>query len=320
MVESNISVVNSYADGIHYTGGSADIVLNGATIAGSGDDYVAVVSYLKDERYCERITIKNVSGSGQLLAGRGLTVVGGKDITYEDCQVTGTVQFGLYVASEAANNTYGTRNVTFRRCSTLDTGTVGTANIGDSIRVTGRSGTAGGSAFPADLRTCENTTFEQCSGTWTLDPENAGRTIGDCNGFSFFANSTQVTLQNCSIKNAKRNGIEAQGVTGVSINLTVVDTPGQYGIALSTPVNAAPASISNVQLIEINARQTVFSHAIRLDTGNPAPAITGTTHTQPTGRAVSGARFISAGAVNNGTITSCTSPWVNALGTGWTIT
>lgn len=107
-------VSDTRADGIHITGGSRDGVVDGPTVARTGDDGVAVVSYGRDEGPCVSITVNSPRVYGTTW-GRGLSVVGGRDITYTDVLVQDSNAAALYIAVEGDPYfTTAVENVTVR--------------------------------------------------------------------------------------------------------------------------------------------------------------------------------------------------------------
>lgn len=107
-----LSVSNTRADGIHNTYGSHDGVINNPTTYNTGDDAVAVVSYVGDNgAICYSIAINSPRVMGTA-GGRGCSVVGGQGITYKDVYASGTAAAGIYVASESNFNTLGVDAVT----------------------------------------------------------------------------------------------------------------------------------------------------------------------------------------------------------------
>ena len=108
----DVTVRNTRADGIHMTGGAHDGTVLRPRVSGTGDDGVAVVSYRGDGAVSHHITVQSPTVLGTTW-GRGLTVVGGEDITYRDVLVRGSNGAGVYIANEGAPYyTYGTRRVT----------------------------------------------------------------------------------------------------------------------------------------------------------------------------------------------------------------
>ena len=108
---ANNVVTGSYADGIHLTGGSHDITVKGNQVRDVGDDMIAVVSYLADGVVCANITISNNDVRGQTW-GRGISVVGGRDVSVLSNSIADTSGAGVLVNSDGSYGTYGTTGVT----------------------------------------------------------------------------------------------------------------------------------------------------------------------------------------------------------------
>ncbi|NAZ81097.1 hypothetical protein GTR02_04620 [Kineococcus sp. R8] len=107
----DVRVRGTRADGIHITGAAHDGVVRRPVVEGTGDDGVAVVSYENDGAPVRRITVESPKVTGNSW-GRGISVVGGEDITYRDVQVTRANAAAVYIASEGAPfHTYAPRRV-----------------------------------------------------------------------------------------------------------------------------------------------------------------------------------------------------------------
>ncbi|MEJ5915911.1 glycosyl hydrolase family 28-related protein [Pseudokineococcus sp. 1T1Z-3] len=93
-----VQVEDTRADGIHVTQGSSDGRLVDVSTSRTGDDGVAVVSYSQDGAPSARIEVERpvVRESD----ARGISVVGGEDITWTDVDVAQTAAAGIYVATE----------------------------------------------------------------------------------------------------------------------------------------------------------------------------------------------------------------------------
>lgn len=124
-------VQRTLADGIHVTGGSRNgrIMLN--TLRENGDDMIAVVSYmgdastppatqlanlstLREEHLVRNVQIARNDVAGQYW-GRGITVVGGEDITIESNKISDTTYAaGVLLARERSYRTFGVQNVVVR--------------------------------------------------------------------------------------------------------------------------------------------------------------------------------------------------------------
>ncbi|KWH04777.1 hypothetical protein WT58_21340 [Burkholderia territorii] len=99
------------ADGIHSTYGSTNVLVQGNTVTGTGDDLIAVVSYLGDGRISNNVLIDHNTVSGNYW-GRGISVVGGQAVTISNNTVDGVQKAaGILVAQEDSWRTYGVSNV-----------------------------------------------------------------------------------------------------------------------------------------------------------------------------------------------------------------
>ncbi len=102
---TRVSVSDTRADGIHMTNGSQRGTVESPHISRSGDDGVAVVSYATDPRPCRHIDVFSPQVR-TTTGGRGVSVVGGEDISYHDIDIDRSAAAAVYVACE------GTRFVT----------------------------------------------------------------------------------------------------------------------------------------------------------------------------------------------------------------
>ncbi|GAB91323.1 hypothetical protein GORHZ_127_00040 [Gordonia rhizosphera NBRC 16068] len=97
----DVTISQTRADGIHVTNGSARGVISGVKTDRTGDDAVAVVSYLADRRQSSDIRISRVDVNGTRW-GRGISVVGGRSVSIRDFHVASTNSAGIYIANEGA--------------------------------------------------------------------------------------------------------------------------------------------------------------------------------------------------------------------------
>lgn len=117
-----VTVSDSRADGIHITGGARDGRVIAPVTTATGDDGVAVVSYQADGAPCTDIRIESPTVNGTTW-GRGISVVGGRDVVYTDVTIRDTDAAGVYIGSEGEPYfTYGSQHVL------VDGGTVERAN------------------------------------------------------------------------------------------------------------------------------------------------------------------------------------------------
>ncbi|WP_396328842.1 right-handed parallel beta-helix repeat-containing protein [Burkholderia anthina] len=102
------------ADGIHTTYGSTNVLVQNNTVTGTGDDLIAVVSYLGDGRLSGNVLIDRNAVSGNPW-GRGISVVGGQGVTISNNTVDGVQKAaGILVAQEDSWQTYGASNVVIK--------------------------------------------------------------------------------------------------------------------------------------------------------------------------------------------------------------
>lgn len=84
------------------TNGSNNGTVNNPITEGTGDDGVAVVSYT-GEPLCHDIIINSPTVKSNVF-GRGISVVGGQNISYRNISVANTYGAGVYIATEAGND------------------------------------------------------------------------------------------------------------------------------------------------------------------------------------------------------------------------
>jgi hypothetical protein len=106
-----VTIQDTAADGVQMTGGSNHGTLNNITIARTGDDAIAVVSYASDAAACTDIVVNNPVVISTLQA-RGLVVVGGQRITFNNITVSNTSMSGVFIGSQGGFfNTRSTSDV-----------------------------------------------------------------------------------------------------------------------------------------------------------------------------------------------------------------
>lgn len=101
---SNNTVANTGADGIHMTTESHHITVENNTVTAAGDDGIAVVSYKTSPVPVRAVTIRD-NEVGGLSKARGISVVGGENVTIENNSVKNTMLAGIYIATEGSYNT-----------------------------------------------------------------------------------------------------------------------------------------------------------------------------------------------------------------------
>lgn len=94
-----VTVRDTRSDGIHMTDGARYGVVTDALTENTGDDGVAVVTYLSDGAQAGDIEIVSPHVHGQT-HGRGVSVVGGTNVRITDVDVRDSAGAGIYVACE----------------------------------------------------------------------------------------------------------------------------------------------------------------------------------------------------------------------------
>lgn len=124
---SNVTVQNTRADGVHITNGSSFGQLTNVTTKMTGDDGIAIVSYGADPSPSHDIVINSSTVAGTTW-GRGLSVVGGYNVTVNNIKVSSSSAAGIYIADEGAP--WYTRSV---NNVTINGGTVTGANTSTTV-------------------------------------------------------------------------------------------------------------------------------------------------------------------------------------------
>jgi len=111
----DVLVTNSMGDGIHLTDGVHDGIVSRRAVLHSGDDGVAVVSYLSDVAPCRDVEIRSPRVR-DVYHGRGVSVVGGSRIRIFDLDVSQTSGAAVYIACEDNSDwrTYAPQDVVVR--------------------------------------------------------------------------------------------------------------------------------------------------------------------------------------------------------------
>lgn len=97
----DISVSGTRADGVHITGGSANGVVDDLRSDATGDDALAVVSYASDPGPSHDISASRISVASTRW-GRGISVVGGDNVTVRGFSVANTSAAGVSVVTEGS--------------------------------------------------------------------------------------------------------------------------------------------------------------------------------------------------------------------------
>jgi predicted lipoprotein with Yx(FWY)xxD motif len=104
----NNSIKNSLADGIHITNGANNIDIVSNTLENTGDDAIAVVSYVSGINYAYKINI--ISNHIKNSKARGIAHVGGKNVNIFANVIEGTSSSGILIDQDRNYNTFPSYN------------------------------------------------------------------------------------------------------------------------------------------------------------------------------------------------------------------
>ena len=113
-------VHDTLADGIHVTKGAASVSVSGNKVYSTGDDGIAVVSYLADGAPCTDVTIQGNTVKGG--KARGITVAGGIRIGITGNSINGTSASGIIIVEDTTYSTYTPTDVTVTANPITDAG------------------------------------------------------------------------------------------------------------------------------------------------------------------------------------------------------
>ncbi|MBU3023747.1 right-handed parallel beta-helix repeat-containing protein [Aestuariibacter sp. A3R04] len=103
-------VLETKADAIHTTGASAYGLIYNNITDNSGDDGIAVISYINPKGVSHNIKIfnNNILGNSH---GRGIAVGGGSDISISNNRIAETDVAGILIAADYFYSTFGAKNI-----------------------------------------------------------------------------------------------------------------------------------------------------------------------------------------------------------------
>ncbi|SFC99457.1 Pectate lyase superfamily protein [Klenkia taihuensis] len=207
----DVVVEDSRADGIHMTGGAHDGRVVSPVTRRTGDDGVAVVSYLADEAVTARIVVESPVVEGTTW-GRGLSVVGGQDVTYRDIDVRDTDAAGVYIGSEGDPYfTYGSQDVLVEGGRVTGANTNSDKDHGSVLVYTGNERTGAERITVRDLQLVDSRASASWDvgvlrgpGTEIADVTLAGLTIEGGPDQAFWTNAEDAVLLTGSTADGRR--------------------------------------------------------------------------------------------------------------------
>ncbi|BDX30150.1 hypothetical protein TUM20985_06970 [Mycobacterium antarcticum] len=99
---NQVRVSNTRADGIHITNGANNGTVNNAVVTAAGDDGISMISYEGDGGRIVHDIIVTAPVINGTTWGRGLSVVGGQNISYRNVTVSNTNAAAIYIATEGS--------------------------------------------------------------------------------------------------------------------------------------------------------------------------------------------------------------------------
>jgi len=237
-IRSN-TVYNTLADGIHVTGGSSVISVTGNATSNTGDDGIAVVAYRATGQ------TKGIAISGNVVkysSSRGISCVGGIDVSITGNTISGTTYSGVLVAQEASYNTYGASNVAVSGNEINDVGAYGspTSNYA-GIQISGAD-----TLYPIGNVVVSGNNISSCY--WRMISVNGG-----------VINSVSILSNSCvGPSTTAASGIEIANALFVAVIGNSVQYASTYGIYINSTVSNGHVA-SNVVYYPNQSNQTSIS-------------------------------------------------------------
>ncbi|OGS47403.1 MAG: hypothetical protein A2539_07560, partial [Elusimicrobia bacterium RIFOXYD2_FULL_34_15] len=272
---------DSYADSIHITENCYDFWIHHNEVYRCGDDGVAVVSYGGDGLPVVTNIVAYNNKIYDNLWGRGMSVVGGKNIIYHDNEVYRTLEWApIIVTGESSYDTYPCENIVIRNNKTIEGGGNHAAIL---VHTSGERG-------PSKNIRIEN--------NYILNPKRDGIR-------SEYDNESVIIAGNI-IENVTTNGIEIyQGSPKVTIVGNTIRKPQEYGII--TIQNSSQLLIDKNIFYDISVSASAHD-VIGVSGATPTRLqVTNNSHGQPGG--YGGDRFIDVPSASNVRVSGNVSPW-----------
>ncbi|OGS34325.1 MAG: hypothetical protein A2474_07615, partial [Elusimicrobia bacterium RIFOXYC2_FULL_34_12] len=272
---------DSFADSIHITENCHDFWIHHNEVYRCGDDGVAVVSYGGDGLPVVTNIVAYNNKIYDNYWGRGMSVVGGKNIVYHDNEVYRTLEWApIIVTGESSYDTYPCENIVIRNNKTVEGGGNHAAIL---VHTSGSRG-------PSRNIRVEN--------NYILSPKR--------DGIRAEYNNESVIIAGNIIENVATNAIEIyQGSPKVTVVGNTIRKPEQYGII--TIQNSSQLLIDKNMFYDISASANAHD-VIGVSAATPTRLqVTNNTHSQPGG--YSGDRFIDVPSASNVRVSGNVSPW-----------
>jgi hypothetical protein len=259
------NIYNTLADGIHCTNGAKWISIRDNIVTATGDDMIAVVSYLADAAgvRCSQILIENNQVYNNNHA-RGITVIGGDNVRIIRNTIRDVRSSGIQIASEAGTyNTYAVSDVRIEDNLIERANRKNQSGLGGVV-ITGRSG-----YVVNNIRLARNT---------IRSSNGPGVRIGEANLSASTLYASNVTLTDTIINGATNAGIQVHGAENVEITSTqvvanlksVISNVAQQGL-VATARNRGFLRITNTRFEQTNTAMSSSTKglaAVQIDRPN----------------------------------------------------
>jgi hypothetical protein len=211
----HVAIKNTRSDCLHQTHGANFGTVNNVTVTNCGDDGFAVVSYRHDgaTNKVHDITYNNPVFNGQVW-GRGFSVVGGYNVTYNNPQGTSSDAAMFYFAAEGGSSfdTYAPQNVE------VNGGKIVNSNKNTGI---GHGAVMIYNAQPTERITNINIHDLEINNTRTSAPRVIGLSTGNGSG-----GADHIALTNIAVTGTHPSTIIYNNGTAASYNSTNVTVAG----------------------------------------------------------------------------------------------
>jgi parallel beta-helix repeat protein len=259
---SNSVVSHTLADGINVSSQSHYIDICGNNVSDTGDDLIAVVSYIASG-LCSYIQVYD-NIVGQQTNGRGISVVGGSNVSIEGNQITESMDAGVYLASEATYETFAATNIIVLD-NTLTNVASSSAGQG-AIHVIGRFDATTDTTYTTGSVTIQDNSINGAGrsgiliGTYTNNVIITGNRISNVNahGIAIGPGTSNVTVA------ADANG----SVTNI------IESTGQYGVQVDPTSCSGTLSITGTLFESINVSGQTYIDVINIGHGGEFSSIT----------------------------------------------
>lgn len=252
---SNCTVTQTLADGIHITDGCHDIDIVQNHVTKTGDDFIAVVSYRSDLELSRNILISGNTVGIQSL-GRGISVVGGADVTIDSNLIGPSWGAGIYIVSEKRYNTFGVRGVTVSGNTLTDVAT--NRSVGHSaIHLLGRDN-------PDSVQASLGVEGVLITGNRIQGAGKGGIYLGSyCSGVSLVGNEL-TDVAGSGIIVAPKTADISIGTSNTKSPPNIIHSCGEYGIVVDPTGGRGVLRICGVRFESINRKGISHVDAINI--------------------------------------------------------